>query len=194
MVDIEAPGGRPRIVLVIGPCGAGKTSALARMRAVLAERVGEVAVLETDTTYTMIDPTWSEYTSRRDSMAKHVAAATAAALIREGCEWVVVGSNGLQDREQVGEFVARLQDCAEVFHIFLDPSVPAVQARIAARAQALDGHKTPGWIAENVAWMRSHHRPAGAVIDNSTLSVDQTVEAIYATVVAGRGCIHRPPG
>jgi hypothetical protein len=179
----------PKVVLVVGPCGAGKTSALARMRALLVGRVGEVAVLETDTIYTMIDPTWSAYNARRAAMCAHVTAATAAQFVEEGCDWVVVGSNGLQDREGVAEFVGRLPDYADVLHLFLDPSTAAVQARIEARAHPLDIDKTPEWLAGNVAWMRSYHRPESGRIDNTDLTVDQTVEAIFEAVNSGTGLI-----
>lgn len=102
---------------------------------------------------------------------------------------MTVGSNGLQDAREVAEFIAELPATVEVFHLFLDPSTSAVQARIADRAHPLDAHKTPEWVAGNVAWMRSFHRPDSARIDNSCLSVDQTVEAIYAAVNSGHGLI-----
>jgi len=159
------------------------------MRAVLGERVGEVAVLETDTIYMMIDPTWAAYSATYDTIAKRVAARTAAQFVREGFDWIAVGSNGLQDHRQVDEFLTQLPRGVEVFHLFLDPSTSSVQARIASRAHALDAHKTPEWLAENVAWMRSFHRPESALVDNSDLDVDQTVEAIYAAVASGRGLI-----
>lgn len=187
----EPKRGPPRVVLVVGPCGAGKTSALHRLHAVLAGRVREVAVLETDTIWMMIDPSWS-YTARRGAICTHVTAAAAAQFVEEGCEWVVVGSNGLQDRREVHEFIDRLPHEAEVFHLFLDPSTTVVQARIAGRADPMDEQKTPQWVAENVAWMRSYHRAESALIDNSELTVDETVEAIYAAVTAGWGLIRGP--
>lgn len=181
---------RPRrLVFVIGPCGAGKSSALYRMRTVLGERVGEIAVLETDTIYMMIDPMWANHNDRRDAMARRVTARTAAQFFTEGCNWVVVGSNGLQDRRDVDQFLAEIPSGVEVFHLFLDPSTAAVQDRIAARAHPIDAHKTPEWIVENVAWMRGFHRPESGRIDNSDLDIDQTVEAIYAAVTAGHGLI-----
>jgi hypothetical protein len=184
----------PRVVMLIGPCGAGKSSALRRMRPVLGSVVGEVAVLETDTTYMMIDPSWSAYNSRYDAVAKRIAAQTAAGFVREGFDWVAVGSNGLQDRESVEAFVAHLPAGAEVFRVFLDPSVSAVQARIAARADPLDIHKTQEWLERNVKWMRIFHDSWSALVDNSHLGVDQTVNAIYAAVEAGRGQFLSPQG
>ncbi len=162
------------------------------MRAVLAGRVAEVAVLETDTIYTMIDPTWEAYNERRATMCARVTAVAAAQFVEEGCDWVVVGSNGLQDRRSVADFIDRLPQRAEVFHLFLDPSTAAVQARIKVRAHPLDAHKTPQWLAGNVAWMRGYHRPESARIDNSDMTVDETVETIFATVSAGQGLIRQP--
>lgn len=177
------------VILLIGPCGAGKTSALARMRAVLADRAGEIAVLETDTIYQMIDPTWSAYNARRAAICAHVTAMTAAHFLEAGFDWVVVGSNGLQERRDAEEFIARLPEDIDVFSFFLDPSTAAVQARIQGRSHPLDEHKTPEWVAENVAWMRGFHRPETSRIDNSELSVDETVEALHAAVCAGKGLI-----
>jgi hypothetical protein len=161
------------------------------MRAVLGDRVGEIAVLETDTIYMMIDPMWSEYSDDRAAIAALVTARTAAEFFTHGFQWVVVGSNGLQDRQQVDAFVAEIPAEVVVFHLFLDPSTSAVQERIAARAHPIDAHKTPAWIAENVAWMRGCHRPESARIDNSNLDIDQTADAIYAAVTAGKGLITR---
>lgn len=181
-----------KVVMVVGPCGAGKSSALGRMRPVLGSRVGEVAVLETDTTYTMIDPTWELYDSRYGRIARRMAARIAAGFVGEGFDWVAVGSNGLQDRASVDDFVAQLPYGIEVYHVFLDPSVDAVQARISARAHPLDDHKTPGWLEENVHWMRGFHDSWSALVDNSSLDVNETVNAIYATVDAGHGRISHP--
>ena len=178
-----------RLVFVIGPCGAGKSTTLRRMRAVLGHRVGEIAVLETDTFYMMIDPTWSEYTDERASITSLITARTAAEFFKQGFDWVVVGSNGLQDRAQVEAFLTHIPAEIEVCHLFLDPSAAAVEQRIAARDDPIDAHKTPRWLAENVAWMRGYHRPESARIDNSELGVDQTVEAIYAAVTAGHGLV-----
>lgn len=186
-----------KVVLVIGPCGAGKTTTLRRVRAVLGPRVGEVAVLETDTTFTMIDPTWSTIDHPfHGPIVTRITARIAGEFVREGFDWVVVGSNGLQDAGSVNDFVARLPAGTEVHRIFLDPSVAAVQERVAERnrqhADPIDDHKTPQWLATNVAWMRGFHDSWSAVIDNSTLDVDQTVDAIYATVRAGAGRIIPP--
>jgi hypothetical protein len=154
--------------------------------------VSEVAVLETDTTYMMIDPTWSLYEERYAGIARRMAARIAAEFVREGFDWVVVGSNGLQDRGHVDDFVTQLPADIEVYHVFLDPSVAAVRARVAARAHPLDDHKTPEWLEENVNWMRTFHNSWSALVDNSGLDVDETVNAIYATVQAGDGRIsHR---
>lgn len=184
---MKEPG--PRLVFVIGPCGAGKSTTLRRMRAVLGDRVGDIAVLETDTVYMMIDPTWSEYNDRRAAVTGLVTARIAAEFLKQGFDWVVIGSNGLQDHEHVAAFLAEIPPHVEVFHLFLDPSTAAVQQRIAARDHPIDAHKTPEWIAENVAWMRGYHRPESARIDNTDLDIDQTVEAIYAAVTAGQGRI-----
>jgi hypothetical protein len=137
----------------------------------------------------MIDPTWSVYSSRYDAIAKRMAARAAGGFVNEGFDWVAVGSNGLQDRASVEEFVAHLPSGAEVHRVFLDPSLAAVEARIAARAHPLDAHKAPAWLERNVAWMRSFHEPQSALVDNTHLDVDETVSAIYAVVEAGRGQI-----
>ncbi|MBO0879761.1 MAG: hypothetical protein J2P17_05200, partial [Mycobacterium sp.] len=143
--------------------------------------------------YMMIDPAWSVWNVGYDAIAKRIAAQTAAGFVREGFDWVVVGSNGLQDRQSANEFSAQLPVGTEVYRVFLNPSVSAVQARIAARADphGLDVHKTPEWLEGNVTWMRSFHDSWSALVDNSDLDVDETVNAIYAAVQAGMGRITR---
>ncbi|WP_020579072.1 hypothetical protein [Actinopolymorpha alba] len=64
--------------------------------AVLGSRVGEVAVLETDTTYMMIDPTWALYDERYGNIARRIAARIAAEFVREGFDWVAVESNWMR--------------------------------------------------------------------------------------------------
>lgn len=177
----------PRVVMVIGPCGAGKSTALNRMRTVLSSRVGEIAVVETDTTYMMIDPTWKLYNSHYAAVTGRVTARIATEFIREGIDWVTIGSNGLQDQGSIDTFTALLPTGIDVHHVFLSPSVAATQERIAGRDDPFGDHKTPEWVAANVSWMRSYHNPRSAVIDNSDLDVDETVNAIYAAVEAGEG-------
>lgn len=180
----------PRVVMVIGPCGAGKSTVLRRMRSVLGSRVGEVAVLETDTTYMMIDPTWALFNSHYWALAVQVAARITTEFIRAGFDLVAIGSNGLLDHGGVDEFVAQLPTGVDVHYVFLNPSVEAVQARMAARAgNPIDDDKTPEWVEKNVMWMRGHHNSRSALIDNTGLDVDETVDAIYAAVEAGAGRI-----
>lgn len=182
----------PKVVMVVGACGAGKTSALAHMRRVLGSRVGEVAVLETDTTYMMIDPTWAHYNERYIGLARRMAGRVAAEFVREGFDWIAVGSNALQGQGSIDEFVAQLPDGLEVYQVFLDPSLAVVRARIAVRGYPFDDRKTPEWLEENVTWMRSFHDSSSALIDNSDLSVDETINAIYESVKAGHGRICAP--
>lgn len=182
-----------KMVMVVGPCGSGKSSALGRMRPVLGSRVGEVAVLETDTTYMMVDPTWELYNQRYWAIASRMTARIVAGFVQEGFDWVAVGTNGLQERTSVDDFVAQLPAGIEVFHVFLNPSVAAVQRRMQERISAFgyqtDVQKTPEWLEKNVGWMRSFHDSWSALIDNSDLDVDETVDAIYAAVDMGRGRI-----
>jgi hypothetical protein len=84
---------------------------------------------------------------------------------------------------------------AEVHQVFLDPSVSSVQARIAGRAHRIDADKTPERLEENVAWMRGSRSSSSAVVDNSDLDVDETVDAVYAAVQEGSGRMLNPgPG
>lgn len=118
-----------------------------------------------------------------------ITARTAAEFFEHGFHWVVVGSNGLQDRSQIDAFLAHVPTDIDAFHLFLDPSPTAVEQRIAARDHPIDALKTPQWIAKNVSWMRSYHSPESARIDNSDLDIEQTIEAIYSAVMAGAGLV-----
>jgi hypothetical protein len=175
-------------VFVIGACGVGKTSALARMRPVLGPRVGEVAVIETDTVYMMIDPAWEiEDKAAYLAYTGVLTARIVSEFVHAGYDWIAVGSNGLQDRASVDAFVELLPSGVSVHHLMLDPEIPVVQGRIARRAHPFDRAKSPEWIARNVEWMRGHLGDWNARLDNSDLTVDETVEAIYAAVRRGEG-------
>lgn len=183
----------PRIVFVIGACGSGKSSVLARMRPVLAPLVGEVAVLETDTTYQMIDPTWSaQDPAPYADIARRLAVHIASELVHEGFDWVAIGSNGLHDRATVDALMGELPAHAEVSHVALDPSVEVIQQRITARAHPLDAYKTPDWLEAQVASTRGRFEPWTTRIDNGGLDVDETVLAIYTKVRAGEGYLRGP--
>jgi hypothetical protein len=62
-----------------------------------------------------------------------------------------------------------------------------IQRRILARGSSDDEMKTPEWIDSHVRYMRGYYEAWTARIDNSSLSVDETVQAIYQAVLDNEG-------
>jgi len=180
------------VVIISGGSGSGKTETLKKMRRALAGRAGEVATLETDTFYTMIDPEWSIDWPEAENYfrtALDMVARTALGLMDSGFEWLAIGSNGLYERETVHSFIAPFRDDARarIHHVTLDPGVETVQARIAKRNASEDAIKTPDWLASQVKWFRERYGNWTHVIDNSKLTPEETAVAIHEAVCRGHG-------
>ncbi len=185
------------VAIVSGACGSGKSTTLVRMRPLLGPRVGEVATIETDAVYMMIDPTfsipWPE-AGRYWEIAVRNTSKMVLEFAGQGFDWIAVGSNALHEPAVIADFVAPLQSAGlDVRHITLDPTLECVQERVAGRGGGPpDEKKTPEWLALHVAWMRERYGPWTSRIDNSDMTPDETVEAIYEAVLAGKGRLDEP--
>lgn len=184
-----------RIVIVSGACGVGKSETLQSMRRSLGERVADVAVLETDHFYMIIDPHWDipyDEAKRYHELSGFLLQQTARHLARKGFDWVAIGSNGLSEESHAREFAEPFRsDGSAVHHVTLDPGPETLTERMALRIQthnyAVDAMKTPEWLTSQLEWFRNHYGPWTSVIDNSSLTPSETAIAIYDAVQNGEG-------
>jgi len=182
-----------RVVIVSGALGVGKSAALKSMRQALAKNVREVAVLESDDFYMMIDPHWTLPASRVDwyfEVSGWLLRDTALGFLRAGFDWVAIASNG-HWREAHARRFARpfVQEGADAHHITLDPGDDVTRRRIQARERAGIEGPTLG-IDEGLRMLsevRSCYGPWTCVIDNGAQTPIQTALAIYEAVAAGCG-------
>jgi energy-coupling factor transporter ATP-binding protein EcfA2 len=180
------------IVIVSGACGTGKSTTLSLMRPLIGHEVGEVATLETDLFYQMIDPNWSIPWPRAAhyvSIALRNVVRATLHFLDEGFDWIAIASNGLYEKPVVDEFIRPLieDNRAALHHITLDPGVLEVQERIVRRAGPFDDAKTPEWLESQVRWFRERYGDWTYVLDNESLTPEETVRAMYATVKNGGG-------
>ena len=182
-----------RVVVVGGACGVGKSETLRTMRRTLQGSVADVATLETDRFYMIIDPDWAiaeDDAARYYEVAGWLLQGTAQRLIRAGFDWVAIGSADMYEESRLRDLVQPfLDDGVNVHHVTLDPGVEIVCDRIARRAHPLDADKTPDWIASYLSWYRGHYADWTWLIDNSALTPEETALAIFEAVQAGRGRI-----
>ncbi len=186
-----------RIVIVSGACGVGKSETLRSMRGALKGLVSDVAVLETDHFYMIIDPLWAvpyEQAGRYHELSGFLLQETARRLAQKGFDWVAIASNGLYEESHVREFADPfLTDGIAVHHVTLDPGEKTLQKRMADRQSkfglAVDDIKTPEWLRSQLLWFRDRYGPWTSVIDNSSLTPTETAKAIYEEVCSGKGRI-----
>src|SRR4051794_28463558 len=111
---------RSRVVVVSGACGAGKSTAL---RALMRLR-DDVAVLEPDHFYIMIDPEWKvpwpdaeKYWDIGMSMLHR----TIAGFVERDVELIGVPTNAVQQSFLARKFARSLPDGVPLHHVTLDP-------------------------------------------------------------------------
>lgn len=182
-----------RVVIVSGSVGVGKTDALRSMREALAERVNEVAVLETDDFYRMIDPYWTMPPSRVDryfELSGWLLRETALGFLRAEFDWVAIASNGLWREAHVREFARPfVREAAEAHHITLDPGDDVMRTRMQARESANVDSPTLDFD-EGLQMQSDIRRCCGSwthMIDNGAMTPAETAVAIYDAAVAGKG-------
>jgi hypothetical protein len=183
-----------RVVVISGAIGVGKSETLRSMRETLIDVVGEIAVLESDQFYMMIDPHWTcppDRIERYYEVSGRLLQQTALGFLRSGFPWVAIASNGHWKQRSARELLRPFPpENASVHHITLDPGEDILRQRIAQRSRAaglpVDEQKT----AEAVDMLRKVRQALGTwthVVDNSRLTPEATVRAIHDAVDHGHG-------
>jgi hypothetical protein len=159
--------------------------------------VGEIAVLETDQFYMMIDPQWTcppDRIDRYHAVSGRLLRETALGFLRSGFVWVAIASNGHWKQQSAREFVRPFhRESAYVHHITLDPGEDVLRQRIAQRAKAAGRAADQQETAEAVDMLRLVRREIGTwthVVDNGHLTPEATVQAIHDAIDQGCGLIH----
>lgn len=186
------------VVVISGALGVGKSEALRAMRETLIDVVGEIAVLESDQFYMMIDPHWTCPPDRVDryfAVSGWLLQQTALGFLRSGFDWVAIASNGHWRQRSAQEFVRPfLLENARVHHT-LDPGEDVLRQRIAYRSAAAGLIADERQAAEAVAMLRQVRQALGSwthVLDNGQLTPEATVRAIRDAVERGDGLMHLP--
>jgi hypothetical protein len=186
-----------RVVVISGAMGVGKSETLRSMRETLIEMVGEIAVLESDQFYMMIDPHWTCPPDRVDhyyTVSGWLLREAALGFLRSGFDWVAIASNGHWQQRSAQEFVRPfLLENACVHHITLDPGEEVLRQRIAHRSRAAGLAVDEQGAAEAVDMLFQVRQALGTwthVVDNSQLTPEATVQAIHAAIDRGHGLIH----
>ena len=185
-----------RVVLISGAIGVGKSATLRSMRETLADLVGEIAGLESDQFYTMIDPHWTCPPDRLDryyTVSGQLLRQTALGFLRSGFAWVAIASNGHWKQQRAREFVQPfLLESACVHHITLDPGEEILRQRIAQRARAAgqDVDEQQAAAVDMLGKVRQALGPWTHVVDNSQLTPAETVQAIHDAIDRGHGRMH----
>ncbi|GAB3422031.1 hypothetical protein GCM10027569_52480 [Flindersiella endophytica] len=186
-----------RVVVISGAIGVGKSETLRSMRGTLIDVVGEVAVLESDQFYMMIDPHWRcppDRIERYYEVSGRLLQQTAMGFLRSGFSWVAIASNGHWKQQAARELVRPFHlENAGVHHITLDPGEEILRQRIAQRSkaarEAVDGQRA----AEAVDMLVEVRQALGDwthVVDNSRLTPEATARAIHDAIDHGRGLMH----
>ncbi len=156
----------------------------------------DVATLESDYFYTMIDPGWKvpwPDAQRYWDVGMRMLHRTVTGFVERETDLIAVASNGLQHAFLARAFARAVPDGVPVHHVTLDPGLDVVKERIAQRAAAEDEHKVPEWSEGQVAWFRERYGRWTYVIDNASMTPDETVLAIRDAVVCGRGLLEESP-
>jgi hypothetical protein len=186
-----------RVVVISGAIGVGKSETLRSMRETLTDAVGEIAVLESDQFYMMIDPHWACPPDRVDryyAVSGWLLQQTALGFLRSGFAWVAIASNGHWKQQSAREFVRPfLRENASVHHITLDPGEEILRQRIAQRSKAAGLAVDEQRAAEAVDMLLQVRQALGTwthVLDNGQLTPEATVRAIRDAIDRGHGLMH----
>ena len=176
-----------RLILVSGACGSGKTELRRVAVACPHPSLGPTAGIEVDDVYMMADPTfdrpWPEAADYW-SLARRQCAHLSRSFFEAGFETVLVVGNSLHVREDLAPF---LDLGVEVSHVTLASSLAALTERMARRG---DRDKTPEWLRAHMDYMQPFYDEGwSALIDNSAMTVEATVDAVAGVVVAGRAAL-----
>lgn len=102
---------------------------------------------------------------------------------------MVIGGNGFHTPEAgLNDMITFLVSVGEVYHVTLDPSLAAIQRRVASRGSDL----SPDSLAEHVEWMRARYREWTCRIDNTSMSPEAILAEIAKRIGRGEGRVTGP--
>lgn len=176
---------KPMTILISGAPGSGKSTVQSRAPYFFRARFGETAAMSVDQFYRMFDPQWT--TNNRDwwTLAMANCLGLAVNLFQAGVQIVVIEGNGLYTKEAVNEVLHSLLPLSTVYHFTLDAQLEVVTARIRERGD-IDMHP-PDWLTTWLDHIRSFYADWTQVIDTSTLTPEETLEAIARHIANGDG-------
>jgi len=172
-------------ILISGAPGTGKSTVQSRAPYFFRERQGETAAMSLDEFYRLFDPRWTTNNHDWWTMAMANCLAMAINLFNAGVRVVVIEGNALYTKESVNNVLRKLLPFSTVYHITLDAQLEVVTARIRERGD-IDIHP-PDWLAAYLDHIRSYYSDWTQVIDTSTLTPEDTLEAIARHIVNGDG-------
>jgi hypothetical protein len=183
-----------RVVVISGAIGVGKSETMRSMRKTLIDVVGEIAVLESDQFYMMIDPHWTcppDRIERYYEVSGWLLQQTALGFLRSGFDWVAIASNGHWKQRRAQELVRPFHlENASVHHVTLDPGEEILRQRIAQRSKATGRAVDEPRAAEAADMLLKVRRALGTwthVVDNGQLTPEATVRAIHDAIDNGHG-------
>ena len=174
------------IVIVSGNSGAGKSSACES----LCERYDRTVHLETDDVYDWLRmgkiPPWREGSSEQNHTVSRACARAATAFAQQG--WGVF-IDGVVGPHILPDYIEELQAAnVPVYYVVLRPSAREAERRANQRGERIMG---PTALFERVQTMFDGDLP-GWQLDNTTLTADQTADAIMAACGTGEALVWSP--
>jgi hypothetical protein len=112
----------------------------------------------------------------------------AISLFEHGWQTVIIFGNSLFDPDDTAPVLARLCPVAELYRVTLAPALEAVLARC---GPDLPG-RGPSRLAEDAETHARRRHPGSALLDNSALTPEQTLEGLARLVSAGAGRLSCP--
>src|SRR5262249_3864916 len=135
------------------------------------------------------DARWAlPYDSGRNAIVLAQATQVALSLIGHGWATVVICGNSLFDPADTAPMLTVLCPVAAVHHVTLAPCLAAVLSRCAG-----DPGRDPARLSADVDLFAHRPHPGSAVVDNTTLTPEQTLAQLARLVAAGAGRLPCPP-
>jgi len=177
-----------QVVIISGPPGAGKSS-VAR---VLCERYDRTVHIETDQFFAairmgLISP-WKPASDRQNHMVSRAAARAAGAYAEE---MFGVFIDGVIGPHLLPEYLRELAAVRVPVHfVLLAPSVDTIVERGAIREDIV--RVPPRLLRQGCEMFRAWGPFAGATIDNTSLTAEQTADLVMETCGRGEALVQSP--